>query len=151
MTSYLADSCLLRLTSKGPDISRLWEVGWGTWLDISDSPAKFDWLYRRPLKARHFYLALCPELHMYHRCWAKANFFLFRFEFNSKAGRKFAQKCFNQDSCECRQVICLSLTYSGRKCDGWTAAFNRGSLLCLGATPSPSATNPPHPPPPTSQ
>ena len=88
---------------------------------------------------------------MYHRCWAKANFFLFRFEFNSKAGRKFAQRCFNQDSCECRQVICLSLTYSGRKCDGWTAAFNRGSLLCLGATPSPSAPNPPHPPPPTSQ
>ena len=29
--------------------------------------------------------------------------------------------------------MCLSLTYPGRKCDGWTAAFNRGSLLCLEA------------------
>ena len=27
----------------------------------------------------------------------------------------------------------FGLTYSGRKCDGWTAAFNRGSLLCLEA------------------
>ena len=37
--------------------------------------------------------------------------------------------------------MCLSLTYPGRKCDGWTAAFNRGSLLCLGAT------HPTHPTP----
>ena len=40
--------------------------------------------------------------------------------------------------------MCLSLTNPGRKCDGWTAAFNRGSLLCLGAT---HPTHPAHPTP----
>ena len=45
--------------------------------------------------------------------------------------------------------MCLSLTYPGRKCDGWTAAFNRGSLLCLGATHPAHPTHPtPHPPSP---
>ena len=43
----------------------------------------------------------------------------------------------------------MSLTYSGRKCDGWMAAFNRGSLLCLGATSPPNYHPPTTPTPPT--